>query len=470
MSKAGVSQGLERLNVRRYISADSIEVPVGKVFFPPEEHRLYHPRSGLPVKKSLRERIKSEGFDPKHPIVVWILVAEGGEATLDGTKLKEGDPLIVIGDGCRRTKASYDLVESGEVDAAFTVRALKFSGNEAEFHLMRQDLDSDLEKEPHSPAVVAYNFFAAKRAGGDEATIVATKPRDYALATAYALFRWKELSTVEAEALDSGKVEIDGKERAVGINILPALFDLVPPARRFTMLRELAGAGRKSQASARRYIRAQIRAREIVAEGGEADLRRVVGAPAAGPEEDPALGVPAFDDDGPFANEEQSRDEEHDKAEEGDDEPSRDDSPSPKNKSKTTTSGRRERGSSEARGQVKSPVEAVRAPTVRKAVELVETKPRALAEERAFFWGAKVALGPDERRAVAKEFAKLDPVLVHALAGMSWRFGHFPPTVQAHICPEVIAAIACADQGLQVKPNAAPAKTTKKKARGRKKE
>jgi hypothetical protein len=431
-------------------------LPVGKFYLPPKGDPLEHPRNDEPVDDELVASIVAHGFWEDEPVIIWQKTAKGGEVTLDGTVLKYGQALLVIGPGSRRSKAGFKAQgifrKKGTLgkNEAFLVPSRLFNGTEAEFHRLRQHEDSKLLKKRHKPSQVAHNLIAAKNAGSSTEDCVACKPSDYEACTAVALFGWRSLPPAVAALLDAGQVELDEEGRDaepgkgtvfdVNINVLSALVEHVPDADMLVALKELAFRRRKRANTAARDLRARgQRVREAQETQGASELSAAA-APAATASSSVASASPQASDGVAAASQAKPA---ATKAAPGATPKATADGAA-KGKTKSAAAAPAVAGDAPA-PPLASPVEAVSAKLVRKGANQVREAARSTNAAKAFFFCAELGL---RDRATAEKFVEEmlgtieNPVALHAFAGLLWSAGVFSATVQGVVDPDVLRIVS----------------------------
>ena len=433
------------------------EMPVGKVYFPPRSHVLWHPRGERAPDPKVVASIDEKGFLPARAPVVWRQVAVGGETTLDGTVLQQGEALCIVIYGSRRTKALYELQQQRRARGILKkheellLPVFFFSGSEGDALLLREEEDGDPLKEPHAPSVIAHTFRMAAKCGKTIGDMMHVAPRDYAKATVTAMLRWDELYPEVAKAFDDGFLKIDGREYTTFVNILAPLLDDVPRARQVEMFEHLTRDRKRSVGSARSFIRQWFEAERHdqdaeADENGHRPARAFAPALVSGAEGDPGLGVPDIEDDGLGAGDvvvgDSSADDEGSDAASGE--------ANGEGEALTTRPRKAHLREETPRREPRAaaPVEATSKRTVRRLIEIVDSKPKPTKVEQGFAVGARCGLGREEAGAVVKVLGDLPRDMRVPILGVLYRLGVWGVAVQrlaeadgvAHLIDEVRGA------------------------------
>jgi hypothetical protein len=262
---SGISEGLAKIGAKR---RETPTVAAKYLFFPKRDDKhwghLWHPRSELPLSDELVDDIVESG-EVREDILIWEQRAHGGEITQGGIRLKQGDVLLIVGDGSRRSRGSLvaegRLHASGKLDKKrdFHVPVRKFRPTShqtavMEFLLARQSYQSERLKEAHTPSVIAQIFCAATKYGATVDELQASAPKEYTSKVIECMLEWHSLLSAEAaEAFDRG---LDGK--AVPIIFLPAIMRL-PHPEQLPKLRLLMESEVTSVQGASRYLNTAAR-------------------------------------------------------------------------------------------------------------------------------------------------------------------------------------------------------------------
>jgi hypothetical protein len=311
MGAKGLPNQVEEAGGKRVTNAHML--PVGKLYDPDPEHEtwkvLAHPRSsreGYTVNEAVRDSIVNVGFWPHKPIGVWALSAQGKERTLDTTPLRFGDGLFVIEDGMQRAAAALAaqpiMRKKGLLlpkqplmvpvyyfrlpDGNGGTRAANFDDplDIAEFHLARQQGDSDLLKTAHVPSAVAFSLSRAARLGkSDEEILLAAPARIHGVKladdTVRALLQWDALGRQCAALFDAGNYESrDGESHRVDVNLLAALLRVPEKGilhhpkltSRFKILVTALEEGHRTPKKFRNWLEGEVVRHEIETDRGTA--------------------------------------------------------------------------------------------------------------------------------------------------------------------------------------------------------